>query len=646
MQISYQNFNSIKRNNDIKQDHNVSFNGYGTSPRSLLMKRSPEQICRDCSYWANALGEQVNTISELLRNAPQKRVAFFEGLVSNYNARNYMLSDNMKESAEPLMNIFKMVKNPEPGHFNILSRSEMPMKSLEKLFTHAQDKKSIDFVQKMQHDVLDGSKESGQHIINMLISPNKKAYTSAPEDYSSFLKLHSDNAGAVGLLDIIVSNGKYEKKTYDAIYTVKEMMKNKKCREIFGDSKSFLTENYSPEGKSVMDRFVGDYLTSGRNCSEYDKADILHMYSTTNGNNVDARLEVLDKFKNAKIRNDAPFSDISSIRTLFDRMDKDKHAARFVNKALGDGIKLEHPDEFVTILDVIPSIKAEVFHKNISRIVANTNLEERAEALARNVENPNYKNPRLEMERANAIRPPKKGNIMGKLYNILENRLNKGKYNRLMEMEQIITERTNFDRLVFSEYIPERKVARVNIPTIGDTMSQPVEAVIMPKFVAKLPSFYNVRKLKIQKDVNGVIERKLGEKTLEKQQGIFSEKATMMRLKMLPEIFDSISVSRKAQRAAGKKPNISNSDAVKLYGRIQGKNKKLVNYMLKQTDAQGNRIYDIKDIIRVIDEAEGKISNMKKQNPEFRAKDAKAYYDTIYNAQKEQYGNLKRGSRK
>lgn len=646
MQISNQKINSIKRNNDIKRDNNINFNGYGTSPRSLLVKRGPEQLCRDCSYWANALGEQVSTIRDLLENAPQKRIAFFDGLATNFNARNYMLDPKLKESAEPVINIYKMVKNPEPEHFNILSRSEMPFETLEQIFTHAQDKKSVDFVQKMQHDILDGSKESGEHIVKMLTSPNKKAYISNPEEYSSYIKLHSNNENAVDILDIMISNRKYDRKSYDAICSVNEMMKNKKCNELFRDSKKALVDNYSPEGKIVMDRFVGDYLTSGRECSKYDKTDLIHVYSTTNENNLKARLDVLDKFKNAKIRDDYPYSDISSIRTLFDRMDGNRRVAEFVDKALGDGIKVENPNELVTILDVIPATKAAVFHKNISRIVANTNLEERTDALIKNVENPNYKNPRIEQERANSLRPPKKDNIMYKLYNILENKFNKDKYTRLLNIDQILKEQDNVNKMVFSEYIPERRVATVTVPSIAETLSRPVEVISMPKIVGTIPKYREVKKLEIQKDVNNVIERKLGEKTLEKQHGIFTQNATMMRLKILPEIFDSISVSRKEQKAMGKKPNIANRDAVKLYSRIKGKNKKLVHYMLNQTDAQGRRIYDVKDVIRVIDDAEGKILNMKKQNPQFRAKDAKAYYDEIYNAQKEQYGNLKRGSRK
>lgn len=51
---------------------------------------------------------------------------------------------------------------------------------------------------------------------------------------------------------------------------------------------------------------------------------------------------------------------------------------------------------------------------------------------------------------------------------------------------------------------------------------------------------------------------------------------------MLPEIFTSIVDTRKADRAIDKRHSRSaNKDVLKLYLKINGSNKKLVNYLLK-----------------------------------------------------------------
>ena len=173
MQITHNYDNNTYTNINSK---NTSFNGFGVSPRALLSKKSPSELSRDCSYIAGILGEQTRNITTLLEHAPSKRVAFMDSLTASFNARNFMLDTKLKESSEPVIKIYNLVTKPEPVHFNIVSRSEMPFESLEKIFEHAQDKKSLEFVQDMQHNVLDGSKESAAHIVKMLQSPNRKAY--------------------------------------------------------------------------------------------------------------------------------------------------------------------------------------------------------------------------------------------------------------------------------------------------------------------------------------------------------------------------------------------------------------------------------------------------------------------------------------
>lgn len=624
MQISNQqtgfNINNNRQN----------FTGYGTGPKTLITKRSPEHVAKECTYIAHVIGEQTQKITDLLKDAPQKRIAFMESLTTSFNSRNHMFSGNLRENPESLINIYNLVEKPEVGHLNIISRSEMPFETLEKIFANARDKKSVEFVQVMQHDVLDGSKASGEHIVKMLKSPNRKEYIKHPDEYSAYMKVNAENKNAVDELDVMLAAGKYDRTVYDAKLSVQNMMKNIRIKSVLGNDKAFLERNYSPASEAFVNKFFGEYLSANHEVSIYDHVDIKHMYETSNPENIKTRLEVIDKLKNENKEYITNQSDIYSMRLLFDKMDEDRYAAEFVEKALGDGIKIQSAEELLSVMAVIPPIKAAVFHKNISRIVANTNFEERPNALIENIENPHYINPRVEKENANALRSPRKITFIEKLFKTVENSMNKSKYERYTKFEKLRAE--NEGPIQFIEYVPPKPQEAESTKSVSS----------IPKMVSVVKENPAAKKLRIKSEVNSVIEQKLGEKTLEKQQGIFSAKATVMRLKMLPEIFESISATRKSQKAMGKNPSVANRDAVKLYERIQGKNKKLVRYMLRKTDANGNRMFSVKDIIKVLDESEAKISEMKGANPQLRAKDAKAYYDSVFESMVDKYGPAKR----
>ena len=143
-------------------------------------------------------------------------------------------------------------------------------------------------------------------------------------------------------------------------------------------------------------------------------------------------------------------------------------------------------------------------------------------------------------------------------------------------------------------------------------------------------------------NVLNFITPKLGAKTFSRQSDLYAKNATKMRLGMLPEIFASINDTRKADRAVGKrKIRSANQDVLGLYLRINGNNKKFVNYLLKKRNVDNTRMFEVKDIIEIIDKAEAKIAKDKKLNPEYKARDARKYYNHLYEAKIEQYGKVK-----
>ena len=64
--------------------------------------------------------------------------------------------------------------------------------------------------------------------------------------------------------------------------------------------------------------------------------------------------------------------------------------------------------------------------------------------------------------------------------------------------------------------------------------------------------------------------------------------------------------------------------------------------MLKKRNADNTRMFEVKDIIASVRKAEAKIAADKKTNPDYRANDARKYYNHLYEAKLQQYGKIKR----
>ncbi len=194
-------------------------------------------------------------------------------------------------------------------------------------------------------------------------------------------------------------------------------------------------------------------------------------------------------------------------------------------------------------------------------------------------------------------------------------------------------------------------------PVVRETVNKSVapqeniEIIKKGIFVNKVAKQPSAKKLAIISDINNIIEKKLGKTTYADQVKGYENKATKMRAGMLPEIFASIKETRAQKRAAGtfnKHKSESNADALELFQKIKGNNKRLVNYMLKVRNADGTRMYTVRDIVGKINETEATIRTAKKsatKDAPFMAKDAKAIYDGILNDQIAQHGKLPRAKK-
>ena len=138
-------------------------------------------------------------------------------------------------------------------------------------------------------------------------------------------------------------------------------------------------------------------------------------------------------------------------------------------------------------------------------------------------------------------------------------------------------------------------------------------------------------------EIKNIIHKKLSAKTIERQEKMYEEHATKMKLNLLNEMFESIAETRKIDKLVGKqKSNSSNLDVVKLYNKINGKNRKLINYLLKKRNVDNTRMFEIKEIINILDKAEKHV-----KSAELNTKEEKEYYSHLFDAKVEQYGKVK-----
>ena len=198
-----------------------------------------------------------------------------------------------------------------------------------------------------------------------------------------------------------------------------------------------------------------------------------------------------------------------------------------------------------------------------------------------------------------------------------------------------------------NEIVRHPMVKPVNTETVTISNVKPVKTrrSFFKPFVPQQPS---AKKLVIINDVDGMVKNILGSKVYDEQKSIYALNATKIRAGMLPEIFASIKDTRAMERANKtfkKHSSVSNAEAVDLYRRINGKNKKLVNYMLKKTDANGNRMFSVRDVLDTLADANRSILEGQRNSTKFNrftSKDERAIYDNLLNNKIEEFGKLKR----
>jgi len=215
----------------INNISNQNFYGINIRPSIILNKsktRDEKYMKLICGKVSTQTGISESELLSHTAGADRTKLDFLRKLASKFKIRN---ARTIKDNPEHILNIYSLVSNPSPKHFNILSQSADSFEALEKIFSLADNKESLEFVEKLQYDVLDKSENKSKTIINLLSSKNRDRYIGNLRSISSYLKLNAADENAIEKLDELVDSGKYNRLKYDIQWAVKKLFKNKRIKD-------------------------------------------------------------------------------------------------------------------------------------------------------------------------------------------------------------------------------------------------------------------------------------------------------------------------------------------------------------------------------------------------------------------------------
>ena len=587
---------------------------------------------------ATILNQNLKDIADMSKNASGKRMYFLDSLIEKYNQFNFYRKPEEIEDSRTINTIFQNVKKPKQIHYDLAERFASSFSDLAKIFVESKgDSKTLQFIKRLNDEVLDSQNNSSKTLASKLLESSfKKEYVKKYSDIKPFLMLNKDNPDAVKQLDSL-----FESKTYDKnlfrLKLEKENIQNEfslKGTDVLNKDVYFAV--YNKYTNKFMQSIMSHLSLTDEMLSSGADKDILKTLQTLNKDNEKLRHRLLRAFDysfhhlNSSYRKET----FASLVRIFEMADNDKQAKKFLEKSL---VKLRNykPQQIEDVLNNVSTKKLNIFRKNAWKIIDNTNEDECVEALKRNLKDPFYDIKKFKAQEYKRVAYGFKPSysIFEKAYLKIENYINILKDKLISDKNSAMSISTGVEKSL--DVATEKTLKQSKADALIEEVKK-VEETQMEHASSK-----NLKQI-VADNVLNFITPKLGAKTFSRQSDLYAKNATKMRLGMLPEIFASINDTRKADRAVGKrKIRSANQDVLGLYLRINGNNKKFVNYLLKKRNVDNTRMFEVKDIIEIIDKAEAKIAKDKKLNPEYKARDARKYYNHLYEAKIEQYGKVK-----
>ncbi len=620
--------------NNTIETNNINFQGYKLNKiqRTYIREKA-----------SSVLRQDLKDIVQLSKHVSDNRLHFLDTLANNYNHINFYKPTEKIENPQLVSKIFTSIKKPKNIHYYIAERFADSFASMARIFEAANNSsKKLNFVKNVSKEVFTGKHDQAKNLIPQLLeSKYVNKYVNNYKNIKPYLILNKENENAVKNLDEMFAN-----KSFDAkLYATKLKELNIKNSYPFEDTKILnkqtFYKNYNKFTKDFLDNLTSKAYISNRAVTEGADEPLLKMLKTLNKQNHKMRNKIIDGFTYDLVnRNETNLKDkLNQLTILFEAADNNKNIKKFINKTFPKVAKNLSIKEMNEIISNIPAKKLNIFSSNVHNIIKQTRSHERIDALNKHIENPFF-------ETKNSIFKTKNSRISNgfftKLYigtknifNILRDRLSS---------KDLSTAIQNGTKTTTSEFKPT--IIPDTTKIVEQKNAKPLQISKLEKDIAnsetKQSAKQNNKQLVID-SVLSLIQPKLGAKTLSKQSDIYAQYATKIRLSVLPEIFASITETRKVDRAVGKrKINSSNKDALDLYLKINGSNRKFINYMLKKRNVDNTRMFEVKDILNAVNAAEAKIAKEKQLNPNYKARDARAYYNHLFDAKVEQYGKVKR----
>ena len=587
---------------------------------------------------AAILNQNLTDIADMSKNASGKRMYFLDSLIEKYNQFNFYRKPEEIEDSRTINTIFQNVKKPKQIHYDLAERFASSFSDLAKIFVESNgDSKTLQFIKRLNDEVLDSQNNSSKTLAcKLLESPFKKEYVKKYSDIKPFLILNKDNPDAVKQLDSLFESKTYDKNLFKLKLDKKKIQNEFSLKGTDVLNKDVYFEVYNKYTKKFMQSIMNHLSLTDEMLNSGADKDILKTLQTLNKDNEKLRHRLLRAFDysfhylNSSYRKET----FASLVRIFEMADNDKHAKKFLEKSL---VKLRNykPQQIEDVLNNVSTKKLNIFRKNAWKIIDNTNEEECVEALKRNLKDPFYDIKKFKAQEYKRVAYGFKPSysIFEKAYLKIENYINILRDKLTSDKNSAMSISTGVEKSL--DVATEKTLKQSKADALIEEVKK-VEETQMEHASSK-----NLKQI-VTDNVLNFITPKLGAKTFSRQSDLYAKNATKMRLGMLPEIFASVADTRKADRAVGKrKIRSANQDVLGLYLRINGNNKKFVNYLLKKRNVDNTRMFEVKDIIEIIDKAEAKIAKDKKLNPEYKARDARKYYNHLYEAKIEQYGKVK-----
>lgn len=628
----------LKNYNNINSKHsniqNTAYQSFtGLALRLPKTKSTMTTINHQRDVIQSVLQMTSAEVQSLTKDNNLSRINFLHNMATIYNARNYMNYTN-NENIMPVINIYKKVRKVQPEHYDLLKELSLPFEKIEQIFTIAENKnpKYIQQVANFYTRIFSQQKApvSAESFYKIMNSKYSEEIVKNPQKYKSYILLNYKDENFVNNLVKELDEKTFNQALYDKKYNIKSFFSKSFIPETEVLNSHALEDFYSEEGCKLIKNYIKVTRISEQAVLEGNDADILNIYKSTNAKNFELRNSIINNF--ASRYNEKPSASTQYkiegkyLSDMFNKLDKDKDAQKFVEHLIKDKYNISIKDLYV-ILDTIPAKKLNRFYGNVINIESQTEAKKLANVLLKEIENPFYKS----FQRQNMEKYGYRAKTPYLMKKILEfkNKINQILYKKFDEPKLTLQEQEML-KGIKPEVIQEKSSFASQMEQISQLpIKRPTQTL-------------KARKLAVKNEVNDFIQKHLTQRMFENQKNTYTENATKLKLGLLPEIFRSISETREVDRIVGKTYGSSSKyDAVKLYQKINRNNKKIINYMLKKRNVDGTRMYDVKSILSFITETEKRFAKAQKSNPQLKTGDIKILYNNRYESLVKHYGKVK-----